>query len=64
MTYFDWTFTNDTFAVIFMTDGYSGTYWLIKKLTATELYVQSAPQDPVIYPGTSTTFCKFKARKK
>lgn len=64
MTYFDWTFTNDTFAVIFMTDGYSGTYWLIKKLTATELHVQSAPQDPVIYPGTSKTFCKFKARKK
>ncbi len=38
-------------------------YWLIEKLTANELWVEWAQQDPVIYPNQYNTHYKFKARK-
>lgn len=64
VTYFQWAFTNDTFAVIYFSDGYSMTYWLIDKLTDKELHVTGANQDPVIYPNIYKTEYVFKAVPK
>lgn len=67
MTNFHWTFTTENFAVIYITvstgEGYWDTYWLIEKLTPHELWVQEAPQDPVLYPNQDKRYYKFKARK-
>ena len=64
VTYFQWAFTNDTFAVIYFSDGYSMTYWLIDKLTDKELHVTGANQDPVIHPNIYKTEYVFKAVPK
>lgn len=63
--YFQWTFTTENFAVIFMTEGYSdSTFWLIEKLTDTQLWVKSAMQDPVLYPGVHQNSLRFEAEEK
>lgn len=64
VTYFQWAFTNDTFSVVYFSDGYSMTYWLIDKLTDKELHVTCANQDPVIYPNIYKTKYVFKAISK
>lgn len=56
--YFRWTFTTDNFSVIYIDK--SERFWLIDKLTLSELRVTSAMQDPVLYPNTDKTICKFK----
>lgn len=61
---FQWSFTNDTFAVLYYSDGYSVTYWLIERLTETELKVRSSNQDPVIYPNSFQTVYTFKSSPK
>ena len=67
MTNFHWTFTTENFAVIYITvstgEGYWDTYWLIEKLTSNELWIQKAPQDPVLYPNQEKRYYKFKARR-
>lgn len=57
--YFRWTFTTDNFSVIYIDK--SERFWLIDKLTPSELSVTSAMQDPVLYPNTDKTVCKFTA---
>lgn len=57
--YFRWTFTTDNFSVIYIDK--SERFWLIDKLTTSELSVTSAMQDPVLYPNTDKTVCKFTA---
>ncbi|MDE6490751.1 MAG: hypothetical protein K2L49_06290 [Muribaculaceae bacterium] len=59
-TYFRWSFTTENFAVIYMADS-SESFWLIEKLTPTELWVICAMQDPVLYPGTYQYRCRFGA---
>ena len=59
--YFRWTFTTDNFSVIYIDK--SERFWLIDKLTLSELWVTSAMQDPVLYPNTDKTICKFKPLK-
>lgn len=61
--YYQWTFTTGNFTVIYMTGNAVNGYWLIEKLTANELWVEWAQQDPVIYPDQYNTHYKFKARK-
>ena len=61
--YYKWTFTTGNFTVIYMTGNAVNGYWLIEKLTANELWVEWAQQDPVIYPDQYNTHYKFKARK-
>lgn len=61
VVYFRWDFTTKNFAVIYIDK--SQQFWLIDKLTPTELWVYSAFQDPVLYPNTSQTFRKFTAVK-
>lgn len=56
--YFRWTFTTDNFSVIYIDK--SECFWLIDKLTSSELTVKRAMQDPVLYPNTDKTVCKFK----
>ena len=56
--YFRWTFTTDSFPVIYIDK--SECFWLIDKLTPSELTVKRAMQDPVLYPNTDKTVCKFK----
>ena len=56
--YFRWTFTTDNFSVIYIDK--SECFWLIDKLTPSELTVKRAMQDPVLYPNTDKTVCKFK----
>ena len=56
--YFRWTFTTDNFSVIYIDK--SECFWLIDKLTPSELTVKRAMQDPVLYPNTDKTDCKFK----
>lgn len=51
VSYFQWTFTTENFSVIYMAGHAVEGYWLIEKLTSNELWVQAAPQDPVIYPN-------------
>ena len=58
--YFRWTFTTDNFSVIYIDK--SECFWLIDKLTPSELTVKRAMQDPVLYPNTDKTVCKFKPR--
>lgn len=55
---FRWTFTTDNFSVIYIDK--SECFWLIDKLTPSELTVKRAMQDPVLYPNTDKTVCKFK----
>lgn len=55
--YLHWTFTTDNFTVIYIDN--PGKFWLIDMLTANSLWVQSAFQDPVIYPNTDKTIYKF-----
>lgn len=63
--YFQWTFTNDTFAVIYMIMQKLGdSYWLIDKLDSKELRVYQASQDPVLYPGTEKTYQIYTPVKK
>lgn len=57
--YFQWTFTTDNFAVIYI-GGNIERFWLINELTSTSLIVQDAIEDPVLYPNTSQRLCKFK----
>lgn len=59
--YFRWTFTNDNFAVIYI-GGNIERYWLIDKLTYSDLWVYDSYTDPVIYPNEDKCFYKFKAR--
>lgn len=63
ISYFQWTFTTENFAVIYMAGHVVEGYWLIDKLTPNELWVQSTQQDPVIYPNQDKTVYRFKARK-
>ncbi len=63
VSYFQWTFTTENFTVLYMAGLVVEGYWLIEKLTPNELWVQEAPQDPVIYPNQDKRFYKFKARK-
>lgn len=58
--YFRWTFTTDNFSVIYIDK--SERFLLIDRLTPSELTVTSAMQDPVLYPNTDKTICKFTAR--
>ena len=64
---FQWTFTADNFAVIYMTGshdwGYWEEYWLIEKLTADELWIKFASQDPALYPNQESRRYRLKARK-
>lgn len=60
--YFRWTFTTENFAVIYIDK--TERFWLIDKLTTTELWVYNSLQDPVIYPNTDNTFYKFTAYEK
>lgn len=55
--YFRWTFTTDNFSVIYIDK--LECFWLIDKLTSSELTVKRAMQDPVLYPNTDKTDCKF-----
>lgn len=57
--YFQWTFTTDNFAVIYI-GGNIERFWLINELTSTSLIVRDAIEDPVLYPNTSQRLCKFK----
>lgn len=63
ISYFQWTFTTENFSVIYMAGHVVEGYWLIEKLNSNELWVQEAPQDPVIYPNQDKRFYRFKARK-
>ncbi|MDE5904267.1 hypothetical protein [Duncaniella sp.] len=49
--YYDWTFTTENFAVIYLYSASHGDlFWLIEKLTADELRVKAAVMDPVLNP--------------
>ncbi len=49
--YYDWTFTTENFAVIYLYSATHGDlFWLIEKLTANELRVKAAVMDPVLNP--------------
>lgn len=63
MSYFQWGFTTENFAVIYMAGYAIEGYWLIEKLTYDELWVQFTTNDPVINPNQNKTFYRFKARK-
>lgn len=58
---FDWNFTTPNRAVIFMYDGYSREYWLIDKLTDSNLDVTAGYNDPVIYPDQYNDKLRFQA---
>ncbi len=62
--YFQWSFTTENYAVIYTEGNSNDGYWLIQKLTPTELWLQWAIMDPVLYPNQITTFYKLKARKR
>ncbi len=62
--YFQWTFTTENYAVIYTAGNSNEGYWLIQKLTPTEMWLQWSAKDPVLYPNQTTTFYKFKARKR
>lgn len=55
--YFRWTFTNDSFAVLYIDK--EQQFWLIDKLTSIDLWVYSAFQDPAIYPSPDKWLYKF-----
>ncbi|MCM1450908.1 MAG: hypothetical protein NC102_01440 [Clostridium sp.] len=60
-TYFQWAFTNPTFSVIQTTGNAIEGFWLIQKLTASELWAQWTPQDPILHPNQDATFYRFKS---
>ncbi len=62
--HFQWAFTTENYAVIYTAGDSNEGYWLIQKLTPTEMWLQWSAQDPVLYPNQTTTFYKFKARKR
>jgi len=62
--YFQWTFTTENYAVIYTAGNSTDGYWLIQKLTPTEMWLQWTARDPVLVPNQTTSFYKFKARKK
>ncbi|MDE7442583.1 MAG: hypothetical protein K2M65_00285, partial [Muribaculaceae bacterium] len=63
--YFQWTFTTDNMAVIYIAiPAHGDTFWLIDRLTTTELYVNQASQDPVLFPGTHQNYEKYSAEPK
>lgn len=64
VSYFQWTFTNENYAVIYTTGHNNEGYWLIEKLTPTELWAQWTSHDPVYVPNQVTTRYKFIGRKK
>lgn len=61
--YFQWSFTTENFAVLYMAGSAVEGYWLIEKLTPDELWVQYAFLDPVLHPNQNKYTYKFKARK-
>lgn len=60
--YFQWTFTTDNYAVIQTAGNNTDGYWLIQKLTPTEMWLQYSVKDPVLVPTQPKTFYRFKAR--
>lgn len=63
--YYDWTFTTENFAVIYLFSGtYGESFWLIEKLTAEKLRVKAANQDPVLYPSVPQTTLTFDAEPR
>ncbi|MDE5988388.1 MAG: hypothetical protein K2F88_05140 [Duncaniella sp.] len=63
--YYDWTFTTENFAVIYLFSGtYGESFWLIEKLTAEKLRVKAANQDPVLYPSVPQTTLTFDAEAR
>lgn len=63
VSYFQWTFTTENFAVLYLAGYIIEEYWLIEKFTPYELWVKGAPKDPVIYPNQDMRIYHFKARK-
>lgn len=59
MIYFRWTFTTENFSVFYIDK--LECFWLIDKLTSSELTVKRSMQDPVLYPNADKTVCKFIA---
>ncbi len=57
--YFQWTFTTDTFSVLYL-GGNMQQFWLIDKLTPSELWIHCGAQDPAIYPNTDQTEYRFR----
>lgn len=65
IAYYDWTFTTENFAVIYLYSVTSGaSFWQIEKLTDTDLWVKTAMQDPVIYPGVNINRVRFESVEK
>ena len=64
VSYFQWTFTNDNYAVIYTAGHNNEGYWLIQKLTTTDMWLQLTSHDPVYFPNQTTALYKFLARKK
>lgn len=62
-TYFQWTFTNENFVVVQLAGNGMDGYWLIKKLTPAELWVQWTIRDPVLHPNQDPSLYKFRTRK-
>lgn len=63
--YYDWTFTTENFAVIYLySTTFGESFWLIEKLTDTGLRVKAANQDPVLYPSVPQTTLSFTAEPK
>lgn len=62
--YFQWTFTTENYTVIHTAGNATDGYWLIRKLTPTDLWLQWSVKDPVLVPNQITTFYRFEARKK
>ncbi len=58
--YFQWTFTTDNFTVLYL-GGNMQQFWLIDKLTPSELWVHCGAQDPAIYPNTDQIEYRFRA---
>ncbi len=62
--YFQWTFTTENYTVIYMAGNSMDGYWLIQKLTPTDLWAQWSVKDTVLYPNQTTTFYKLKSRMR
>lgn len=62
--YFQWSFTTENFTVLYITGTAIRQYWLINRMTSSELDVTASTQDPVLYPNTDKTHYKFVARDK
>ena len=62
--YFQWAFTTQNFSVICMDIQESGIcYWLIEKLTSTQLDVIQALEDPVLHPEVEKDYLSFHSTK-